>query len=103
MVTRNHHTHVQEVGLDQVPYTVDINGKWIAKFVVLELWDCPIAGAPSWSLQAFFKWRRQVVFLCDAKIYEMVLHRRQSASCMRGGGSKVTSSMRPEGVRKYRV
>lgn len=48
--------HVQENGLDQVPYTVDINGKWIAKFVLLEFWDCPIASAPSRRFQAFFRW-----------------------------------------------
>ena len=91
MATRNPHTHVQENGLNQVPYTVDVNGEWIAKFALLELWDCPIAGAPSWRLQAFFRWRRQVVFLCDAKIYEIVLHRRQSAGGIRGGGLKITS------------
>ena len=82
MVTRNRNTHVQEMGLDQVPYTVDVNGKWIAKFVLLEFWDCPIAGSPSWRLQAFFRWCQQVVFLCDAKIYEIVLHWCQSASGM---------------------
>ncbi|EDR05267.1 uncharacterized protein LACBIDRAFT_329980 [Laccaria bicolor S238N-H82] len=53
--TRNRHMHVQENGLDQVPSdTVDINGKWIAKFVLLKFWNCPRCSSGGADRSYFF-------------------------------------------------